>query len=275
MERLKAALDRAREAREAGGVAVPPRARPSGRGGDEAVRAAWAGIPALDLDPKRLVRRRLISFGRSPEGTAFDVLRTKVLQIAGANGWRRVAVTSPLPGSGKTTTALNLAVSLARQVDLRIILMDLDMRRPSIARALGQGGKGGVWSVLEERESFGQQARRHGENLAISMNFSAHSDPSDMLLRQRTSRVLDAIEATYRPDLVLFDTPPMLVNDDASAFLRNVDCALMVFEAGATTIPQVDVCEKELAEQTNVLGVVLNKCRFAGDGYASYYAKYE
>jgi len=275
MERLKAALDKARERRggtEAGRPAAATR-RPAPA--DRAVDEAWSGIARLEVDPARLVRKRLISFGRQADATAFDVLRTKVLQVTGANGWRRLAITSPLPGSGKTTTSLNLAISLARQVDLRIVLMDLDMRRPAIARALGVSGKSGVAPVLDGRESFGRQARRLGENLAISMNFTGLRDPSDMLLRARTSEVLDEIEATYRPDLMLFDMPPMLVADDASAFLRNVDCAMVVAEAGSTTVAQVDVCEKELAEQTNVLGVVLNKCRFPNDGYYHYYQGYE
>ncbi|MEE4118523.1 MAG: CpsD/CapB family tyrosine-protein kinase [Paracoccaceae bacterium] len=307
MERLKAALDKARETRAATAASAPasaarpnPAAKPAPRGNGHAgavaeavrgpqaagsgptlyrgscgdVEAAWADIPKSEIDPRRLVKRRLISFGRQAEATAFDVLRTKVLQVTGANGWKRVAITSPLPGSGKTTTSINLAVALARQVDLRIILVDLDMRRPAVARSLGISGKTGVAPVLEGRESFGRQARRLGDNLAIAMNFAALRDPSDLFLRARTSEVLDEIEATYRPDLILFDMPPLLVNDDASAFLRNVDCALMVAEAGATTVSQVDVCEKELAEQTNVLGVVLNKCRFFSDGYYRYYHAY-
>jgi capsular exopolysaccharide synthesis family protein len=311
MERLKAALDKARETRTATadpapatGARLDPSAKAARRGNGQAgavdgavrapqaagsgrapsagssagssgtVEAAWADIQKSEIDPRRLVKRRLISFGRQAEATAFDVLRTKVLQLTGANGWKRVAITSPLPGSGKTTTAINLAVALARQVDLRIILIDLDMRRPAVARSLGVSGKTGVAPVLEGRESFGRQARRLGDNLAVAMNYAALRDPSDLFLRARTSEVLDEIEATYRPDLILFDMPPLLVNDDASAFLRNVDCALMVAEAGATTISQVDVCEKELAEQTNVLGVVLNKCRFFSDGYYRYYQAY-
>jgi Mrp family chromosome partitioning ATPase len=268
MERLRAALDKAREARASNSGA--PAADGAGAPGPASVAEAWAAIAALELDTDRLARRRLISFGRQAEATAFDVLRTKVLQIAGANGWRRIAVTSPLPGSGKTTTSLNLAVALARNIDLRVILMDLDMRRPAIARTLGASVESDVADVLKGSETFGRQARRYRENLAVSMNRGGQRDASDLFLRARTSAVLDGIEATYRPDLMLFDMPPVLVNDDASAFLRNVDCALIVAEAGTTTIAQVDLCEKEIAEQTNVLGVVLNKCRHKGDGYAHY-----
>jgi capsular exopolysaccharide synthesis family protein len=294
MERLKAALDKAREARGGAATEAPGRAGQAAQSGpaakgtplaaargraaraaslapDAAVAEAWRAIPKLEIDSRKLARRRLISLARGSEAAAFDVLRTKVLQLAGVNGWRRVAITSPLPGSGKTTTSLNLAFALARQVDLRIILIDLDMRRPAIARTLSVGGKGGVGAILDGRSTFGEAARRHGDNLAIAMNYRGLRDPSDLFLRSRTAEVIDEIERVYRPDLVLFDMPPMLVNDDTAAFLGNVDCALIVAEADQSTTEQVDICEKELAEQTNVLGVVLNKCRFMSDSYSGYY----
>ena len=273
MERLKAALDKARETRASGGASL--RSAPPGRSAAHpSLDQAWASLSPLNLDARALAKRRLIAFGRPAEATPIDVLRTKVLQMAGTNEWRRIAVTSPLPGAGKTTTAINLAVALARHVDLRIVLMDMDMRRPAMARALGVTGKHGVASVLEGRESFGDQARRYGENLAISMNYLGQRDPSDMFLRTQTATVLDRIEAEYRPDFILFDMPPMLVNDDASALMGNVDCALILAEAGSTTADQVDVCEREIAAQTNVLGVVLNKCKYASDSYAQYYTGY-
>ena len=106
-----------------------------------------------------------------------------------------------------------------------------------------------------------------------SMNFNAMRDPADLFLRQRTGDIMDEIEAEYKPDLMVFDMPPMLINDDTSAFLKHVDASLIVVEAGVSTIDQVDLCEKELALQTNVLGMLLNKCRFQSDGYG-YYSNY-
>src|SRR6056297_3666516 len=101
MERLKAALERAREVRgEAPGTAAnhpSPAARlrgtaPAGQSTD----AAWQALMPVDIPTERLRRKRLVAFAQSDETSAFDVLRTKVLQLTGANGWRRIAITSPL-----------------------------------------------------------------------------------------------------------------------------------------------------------------------------------
>ena len=276
MEKLQAALQKARERR---GEAAPAASSAAGprrpqRVSAAEVNAAWEAIPKIEVEVSKMMRKRLVSLHGGAEATPFDVLRTKVLQMMEANGWHRLVITSPAPGSGKTTTAANLAISLARQVDLKVILMDLDMRRPALAKAIGHKDEVSVDAVLGGVTPFGEQARRLGDNLALSMNYSASSDPSDIFLRGRTSGVIDEIEATYRPSLMLFDMPPMMVNDDTSAFLRNADCALIIAEAGVSTVAQIDVCEKELAEQTNVLGVVLNKCRYQADGYGYYYYNY-
>ena len=71
---------------------------------------------------------------------------------------------------------------------------------------------------------------------------------------------------------MIFDMPPMLVSDDAMAFMGQVDCVLIVAAAETTTINEIDRCERELAAQTNVLGVVLNKCRYLERSYG--YSQY-
>lgn len=274
MQQLQIALEKARETQGVGSSQLRVATRRRGRKTQEEIEAAWESIPQLKVDPKRLMRKRLVALEGGSESTSFDVLRTKVLQLMEANGWRRVAITSAAPGSGKTTTSANLAVSIARQIDLRVMLMDMDMRRPALAKAIGFTENVSVAAVLEERSTFSEQARRIGKNLAIGMNYTSHRDPSDLFLRQRTSEVIDMIEDDYQPNIMIFDMPPMMVNDDTSAFLRNVDCAIVIAEAGVSTINQIDITEKELSEQTNVLGIVLNKCRFQSDGYGYYYYNY-
>ena len=81
------------------------------------------------------------------------------------------------------------------------------------------------------------------------------------------------IEGQFDPDIMIFDLPPMLVTDDARAFLKNVDCALIVARAEQTKISQLDVCEREVGEHTNVLGVVLNNCRHIAEE-EQYYGEY-
>jgi Mrp family chromosome partitioning ATPase len=282
MERLKAALDKARTIREEGGArsggrrVVPSGSAALRRKRTDAVNVAWAAIQPFEVDASHAVRNRLVTLEGGTDAAAFDILRTKVLQMTAAKNWRRIALTSPLPGSGKTTTTLNLALSLSRQGELRIAVIDLDLRRPALSRALGVLGEGNVADILEGRISFADHVRRLGNNLALAMNYSSAHAASDLLLRRSSAAIIDEIERVYQPDLMLFDMPPLLVNDDASAFLGRADCGIIVAEADSSTISQVDLCEKEVAEQTNVLGVVLNKCRFPSDGYAYYYDyKYE
>ncbi|MEL6210616.1 MAG: chromosome partitioning protein, partial [Pseudomonadota bacterium] len=76
------------------------------------------------------------------------------------------------------------------------------------------------------------------------------------------------------PTVMLFDLPPLLVNDDAMAFLGHVDCALIVAAAEKTTVKEIDRCERDVASQTFVLGVILNRCRYMerSDSYNSRYA---
>lgn len=271
MEKLQAALEKARQKR-AGTISAPPSgvSHPGGRGHPRGAEIAglWAGLPQISVPPAQAHERRLVSLQGGSEAAPYDVLRTKILQLSAAHGWRRVAITSPTAGCGKTTTALNLALSLGRQIDMRTLLIDMDMRRPSLAGFLDQQGTQSVSDMLEGRAEFADIARRLGSNVGLGMNFAPVRDPSDLILRQSTPGIFEAIERSYQPGLMLFDMPPLTAGDDTAAFLRVVDCAMIVAEAETTTIRQIDACEKELAEQTNVLGVVLNKCRIKGDDYA-------
>ena len=85
--------------------------------------------------------------------------------------------------------------------------------------------------------------------------------------------LIDALEARLRPDVILFDMSPMLVGDDALAFLDQVDCALMVAAAEETTVAEIEKCGADLAKRTQVLGVVLNKCRYMEDEESRAYSE--
>ena len=278
MERLQAALEKARAQREGreptgrpvvkGQVSAPPpsAAKPASEPG------AWESIPVGQWDRAHLAKNRVVAFGGGVEANAVDMLRTRVVQLMRQNGWKRVAVTSPDKSAGKSTTCCNLLASFSRQADRRTILFDLDLRRPAIANILGHKGEDNFSAVLEGRIPFEKQAVRFTETSAVSMNYRPERNPSELLLSDRTEQVLAQIEKTFQPDLMIFDMPPMLVTDDTLAFLKNVDCAIIVAGAESTTIDQIDICEKEIAGQTNVLGVVLNKCRHMeqGHGYDYY-----
>ena len=279
MEKIQSAIAKARAERDAnalatGLVAAPALIAPAVGAdlGASDTATAWRALKPLQLDAARLRDNRIVAFAGGHEAVSFDVMRTKVIQQMRAHGWKRLAITSPSAGCGKSTIALNLAFSLARQPELRTILVELDLRRPSLAATLGISGAGSFSQVLQGRTGFGDVAFRYGEGLAIATNAGPVRNPAEMLLGSSVPPALAEIEANFAPDLMLFDMPPMLVSDDAMVFMGQVDAVLLIAAAETTTVKEVDACERELASQTNVMGVVLNKCRYMGPEYGySYY----
>ena len=288
MEKIQSAIAKARATRsgqEAADKAAPaaspppqaasPRstsgpARPRGKTAD--IAAAWEAIPAFTPAPAQMTRANILAFAGGADATPFKVLRTKLLQQMRANNWHRLAITSPGAGCGKSTLALNLAFSLGRQPELRTIVAEMDLRRPSLARMLGLRGRHDFARVLQGGAEARDHMARHGANLAFATNHGAFRNPAELLQSPSVPEALAAVEATYAPDIFLFDMPPMLAGDETMAFIGQVDCVLLVAAAESTTIKEVDDCERDLAGQTNVLGVVLNKCRYMGPDYGySYY----
>lgn len=296
MERIQSAIARAREerARRLGdGTLAPPAARAADTaapapaetqpavadaGGpapspavDAAVDAAWAALATMRVDPPRLVRARVTSHEAGPAAAPHDMLRTRILQQCRANNWRRIGITSPGPGCGKSTLALNLGFSFARQRDTRAILVEADLRRPSLVRMLGLRGAGGAVRVLEGVEPFARHALRHGTNLAFLLVEGPARNPAELLHGPNAGAVLRGVEVAYAPAVMLFDLPPLFAADDVLAFAPQLDAVLIVAAAEQTTVDEVDAAERDLAPHVSVMGVVLNKCRYAERSYGYAY----
>lgn len=262
MEKLQAALATARQNRTG---KAPERRLTEDLARRKQQRSAgsvvWSQLEEFHPPADKLREHRVVTQTASSAATPFDILRTKILLQMQQNGWTRLAITSPMPDSGKTTTACNLALGLARQKELRSMLFDMDLRDPSVNQFFEKNPRNSIGSLLEGDVSFEEQALRIGDNLAISMASSPESDPSRILLSEQATTVLDEVQQRFQPDVMIFDLPSVLVNDDTRAFLKNVDCALIISRANTTKYSQFDICEREIAEHTNVLGVVLNACR--------------
>lgn len=268
MERIRSAIEKARVARHEGDSPqsanpAKPRVKSRELSGDGR-RELWTEIPEFTPVERVLNRHRVLAYGSVKEATPFHVMRTKLLQTMRSNDWSRVAISSPGSGSGKTITALNLAFSLARQQDVYVMVVELDMRRPGVMTTLGIKEPCQFSRALEGEPNPEQHMRRYGPNLILAMNRTSARDPSELLQGVTAAHVIDALQKTYQPDIMLFDMPPVMAGDDTIAFLDQVDCALLLGEAERSTIEELDKCEREISARTNMLGVVLNKCRYLG-----------
>lgn len=282
MERLQIAIEKARANRQraSAGLPEPDPGKDATDGRADATDPAseqdacppdvvWNALQEFTPNPKLLRRNLVVTTEPGNPAMPFDQLRTRIMQIARRNGWRRIAVVSTHAAAGKTTLCANLAFSFARQTDLRTIVLDFDLRRPGLAKILGQKPAHSMHEVISGAVPFADHAMRYHHNVAFGFNRGNARNASEILQSNDTSLLLDKLQQTYQPDFMLFDMPPVLITDDAIGFVDHVDAVLIVAEAGRTPIRQIDLVETQIAELTNVLGVVLNRCSFMDkdDGY--------
>lgn len=264
MEKLQAAIEKARSQRNQDDVpqspdeAVERQSEPA----QETLQERWRTLSPILVPPRIAAKNRLVASAGGSDAGPYDMLRTRILQHVQSNGWKRVALVSPHNGCGKSTTAANLAFSFGRQSDLRTLIIDLDLRRAGLAKILGQNCTYSMGDILNGEVPFSAHGLRLGANVALGLTGRPARNPAEILQSRKAIEVLAEIEQDYRPDITIFDMPPLIGADDNFGFLKNVDCALLLAAAERTTIDQIDVAERQLAELTNVLGVVLNSCHF-------------
>jgi Mrp family chromosome partitioning ATPase len=189
------------------------------------------------------------------------MLRTNVYKVLKDNGWRGLAITSPTAGCGKTMVVVNLALSMARQPDCRTVVIDLDLRKPAIAEVMGVRSPRSLAEHLAGEAGLEECFIQTDENLFFALNDRPFRDSSEILQDGRVSAMLQEIERNLRPDVTIFDLPPMRVGDDAIAFLPKAEACLLIAAAGESTPADLRLCREEITSRTNFLGVVLNKCR--------------
>jgi capsular exopolysaccharide synthesis family protein len=202
------------------------------------------------------------------------MLRTQVLQTMTMKSWQILGVTSATPGCGKSTVAVNLALSIARQPGRSVLLIDMDLQKPQIAKLLGIKCKWGIGSVLEGKVDLSNalvQARINDEKILVLPCRSARLNSSAWMASQEMAALVQQIKRDFRAWTVIVDFPPILMSDDVITILSQLDCMLFVAAAGATTVEEIKECTKHL-ESTSIVRVVLNKS--SGEA-APYYSQYK
>lgn len=231
-------------------------------------KRTWRDLPTIDLSNQRLRRNRIVSADRSdPSHVAIDMLRTRLMGSFRDTRCPTLAITSPRGGCGKTTLALNLAFSFAQQKDLRVGLIDLDLRRPSVARLLGHDEPCDLEGFLRGDRTMAQSLLRYGPSLVFALNTLRVTSPAELLMECIPGTVLPMMRESLDLGLIIFDLPPMLAADDTLAVLPAVDGVLLVAAAGETSMSEIDTCERDLSQHGKLAGIVLNKCRYLPDRY--------
>jgi Mrp family chromosome partitioning ATPase len=234
-------------------------------------RDVWKNLETFAVDEALLNRNLVITASRENLAhAAFDVLRTRLLQALKDNGWSRVAITSPTQGCGKSFSTVNLALALSRYERFRTVVMDMDMRHPSMARYMGVKGTPPMGDFLRGAvpvEQFlrkpGQNMLNIGDNIAFGFNGRTEGYVSELFHDPVTAAVIEQMIADVEPDITIYDMPPVLAQDDVIAFKPYFDCIMLVTAGGLTTPRHMKETVRRLGEDKPVVGVILNKAEGA------------
>lgn len=267
MERIKVALEKARQEREnvAGGTTATP--------SESAVTAAassqladtkdiaYTQTRSAKVSPLTMKRNRIVTaYQNGDYEDAYKILRTQVLQRLKENHWNTLAITSPGEDEGKTLIAINLAVSLALEISHTVLLVDANLRHPSIHEHLGIAPGDGLSEYLLDNASLPELLMQPEglEHVVILPAGRPVQNSAEMLNSPKMAQLVSELKNRYPERIVIFDLPPVLAAADALSFAPYVDSALLVLEEGHTR--QEDAKRAlELLDCTNVLGTVLNK----------------
>jgi len=195
---------------------------------------------------------------RSPVSEAYRTLRTNIQFASVDKELRTLLVTSASPEEGKSTTLANLAVTLA-QSEKRVILVDCDLRRPSLHKLFRLDNAAGLVSMMVDDEAL--QAPPLQETgvpgLWLLASGTLPPRPSDLLGSQRMARIIEGL--LTRADMLLFDAPPVLTVTDAAILATKMDGVLLVVNANHTKREQILNAKAQLEKvNANIVGTVLN-----------------
>jgi protein-tyrosine kinase len=274
MEHIRQAVELAK----ASGIAPPPPRDQAGAALATRQPELSASRPGLsghfkeiELSREHLEKCRLIAHNAAdPRSSAFDMLRTQVLQAMDQRNWQFLAVTAPTAGCGKTVTAANLALSIARQPERSVLLVDLDLHRPQVANSLGIKCQHGLLSVLDGRAALTDamiQARIDSLRFLVLPAEAPTLGSSELIASRAMSSLLQAIKKEHRAQTVIFDMPPMLSSDDVISLLPQIDCVLLVAAVGTSTVSEIKQCSRHL-QTAEVVRLVLNKTSETTVGYS-------
>ena len=270
----RAALARASEANLA-----KPGSSPGSVASIAAPVAAGNPVPAslpegqqLELDFDELRTQCVVNGGQSKFAEVYRILRTRVLQQMRQNGWTTLGVTSPNPQAGKTTTATNLSLAIARDPSYRSILMDCDFRRPGVRHSLMTEPDQGLIDYLSGTAKLSEIIYAAGSSdwRVMFAGPNPYDAPSELLNSDRMRDLLRMIGEEQEQTIAVIDLPPSSVGDDVLALSAQLDAMLVVVEDGSTDERELQNT-MALLRDSKILGLVLNKAEKSADFVHSYY----
>ncbi len=276
MEKIKQAIEKARLQQRGNTDAEKEHRNESSQAGSDAPESSeprinYSKTRVVPLNKGALSRNRIVLGEENDEAsTAYNILRTQVDQRLAAKQWNSLAITSASANQGKTLTAINLSIALAREIHRTVLLVDADLRNPSIHERFEISPTYGLVDYLLDDVPVSDILVNPGiERLVLLPAGRAVTNSSELVSSPKMVRLTEELKSRYPSRIVVFDLPPLLSADDTLAFSPYVDTTLLVVEDGESTREEL-VRAVEMLEGVHLLGTVLNKSTETQSVYGRY-----
>ena len=215
----------------------------------------------VKIAPHVLERHRVAAVTNDATADAFRLLRTQVLMQMRQHGWKTLAITSPNKGAGKSTVALNLAISFAMEVDHTALLVDADLRDPDLRHLLELEDGPGLADYLTGQAAI-PDLLLHPEigNLVLLPGGAPVANTSELMRSPMMADLVSELRSRYPDRLIVFDVPPILSGADTLALSAYMDATILLVEECGTSREELER-SRDLLGKSNLLGIVLNKSK--------------
>ena len=187
---------------------------------------------------------------------SYKAIRTNLMFLLSQTRSHTFEISSSLPGEGKSSCAVNLAIAFS-QLGSKILLIDADLRKPSVYRKLRLQNSKGLSSVLVDFCSFSEAVMQINANFDVLLSGPIPPNPSELLGSEQMTRLLDSIKDKY--DYIIIDTPPVNVVSDAVVLAAKTEGIVMIVQDKKTTHDEFKKAVSSLSfADARLLGVVLN-----------------
>ncbi len=269
MEKIQEALKKAKQQRNQSELINPPaKTQPQNITPTTQSTAIddinYTQTKVVPISEQTLKENRLVASIEGHENAdVFRVLRTKVLHKMRKDNINSLAVTSPTISNGKSVVSANLAIAIAMEMNQTVMLVDLDLRRPSLHKYFGiETDKGLADYLLDDIELNEILIHPSIDRLVLLPAGRALPQSSELLSTPKMINLVEDITSRYASRIIIFDIPPLLGLDDALTLLPNVHASLLVVEEGGNTKEEVQQ-SLQLLENINMLGTVYNKSKIS------------
>ena len=212
----------------------------------------------------------------SLETEIFKVLRAKILFPTSGKPPRSIMVTSAVPGEGKSFVAANLAVNMAQNIEDHVLLMDCDLRRPTMHRMFGLGLVKGLSEHLANGNKISDLLIKTGiGKLSLFPSGTPPHNPSEVLSSAKMAKLLDELKTRYQDRYLIIESPPPMLAPETSAIAKQVDAIIVVIKFGSTPMDAVEELIDNLGKE-KIIGAVINRFDARTSRYYGYrkYGKY-